>query len=257
MIRAPEAPTLAAASAEDTVVGDVAYLSFQTFEPINVGLGQVGLVYDPLVASDVPAVEMDPRHGQSTFSVSYPQPGLVLVQFKSPDKSLNQVPGDLVGFRLPISSSVPPDTESPISLDPGTTFLVDSDGQFVPLSFEADLLFIEGRVPGVVSGLTLGKPSASELPMSWAPDCGTADSYAIYRGDLALGYPSLAPEPGACEVTGTEASVPLGPGDADFFLVVPHAVGLEGSFGEKNDMDARSAPAVTCHPQGPLDDCAP
>jgi len=200
---------------------------------------------------------MDPRHGQSTFSFSYPAPGRVLVQFKSQDGSLNHVPGDLVAFHLPISATVPPDTESPISLDPISTFLVNTEGQFVPLVFEADVLFIEGRVPGAAAGLTLSRPSATEIPLNWAPDCGTADTYAIYRGDLTLGYPSLAPIPGGCEIMGTAASVPLGPGDADFFLVVPHATGLEGSFGWLSPPTARPAPAVLCHPQGPTDDCAP
>ena len=60
-----------------------------------------------------------------------------------------------------------------------------------------------------------------DLVFEWGiPDPGClADNYAVYRGDLTQGYESLAPEPGFCAVAATSATLPLGPGAADFFLV--------------------------------------
>ena len=82
--------------------------------------------------------------------------------------------------------------------------------------------------PGVVSGLQVVKNSGM-LDLTWEGDCGAGVKYGIYRGDLAAGYDSLAPE--LCNAMGTSVTLPQGPGAADFFLVVPNRGQDEGSYG--------------------------
>jgi hypothetical protein len=110
--------------------------------------------------------------------------------------------------------------------------------------------------PGAVSGLTVQRAGGA-LALGWASDCGGTTSYEVYRGDLALGYPSLRPEPGFCTTSGTGASIPLGAGTADFFLVVPTDGGFAGSYGRASDGSERPLPAHACHPRDLVDNCAP
>jgi hypothetical protein len=105
---------------------------------------------------------------------------------------------------------------------------------------------------GTVSNLTIDK-SATDLQLSWNADCGAGDSYAIYRGDLALGYGSIAMD--LCGVATNEATIAMGAPDAEFFLVVPVWSVQEGSYGESAAGERAPAPSA-CHPQGALDVCA-
>ena len=110
--------------------------------------------------------------------------------------------------------------------------------------------------PGAVSGLTVQR-AGSALALGWASDCGGTSKVDVYRGDLALGYASLHPEPGFCATSGTDASIPIGASQADFFLVVPTDGGFAGSFGRASDGSERPLPAQACHPRDLVDDCAP
>lgn len=256
-IRAPGDPIAVSAHAEDVVPGGVARLSVATFEPIALSSGQVGFRYDPAVASGPPAVSMDPRHGNASFVSSNPVPGLVIVSFVSPDGTLNDVPGDIVEFDLPTLPSVPPGTQSPVSLDPALTFLIDTSGQVLSLEPTSGVLEFAFPLAGAVSALSLDKLPGGMLLLDWAPDCGSGTAHAIYRGDLASGYDSLAFEPGYCDVSPTSATIAAGEGEADFFLVVPHFAGLEGSYGTRSNGDARPPAAVACFPQAESNPCAP
>ena len=88
------------------------------------------------------------------------------------------------------------------------------------------------------------------------PDCGAGTSYGIYRGDLLGGYASIAPEPGRCDVAGTEAAIPEGSGSADFFLVVPNTGAFEGDYGLDSTGSARAPAAGGCYPRSAIDACA-
>lgn len=112
-------------------------------------------------------------------------------------------------------------------------------------------------VSGVSDALTVSREASGELTLSWGADCGGGSAYGIYRGDLNLGYASLALEPGFCSVADQSATIPLGPGNADFFLVVPNDDAFEGSYGQ-DGAGTRRAPADTaCFPQDQIDACAP
>ena len=105
---------------------------------------------------------------------------------------------------------------------------------------------------GAASNLEIDKFD-SQLMLSWDPDCGLGNEYGIYRGDLALGYGSIAMD--ACDVVGGTAVIPMGPVDHEFFLVVPTWNGQEGSYG-RTTSGIRAPAASACHPAGPIDPCA-
>lgn len=65
----------------------------------------------------------------------------------------------------------------------------------------------------------------------------------------------MAPEPGYCEIPYTRVEVPFGPGRADFFLVVPSAGGLEGSYGIDSTGAQRPSAGASCSPQAATDLC--
>jgi hypothetical protein len=107
--------------------------------------------------------------------------------------------------------------------------------------------------PGAVSDLTIDK-SGADLMLSWGSDCGLGDTYGIYRGDLALGYGSLAQD--SCGIATTSATIPMGAPATEFFLVVPAFSAEEGSYGSATAGSRASAPSA-CHLQGSVDACAP
>jgi hypothetical protein len=104
---------------------------------------------------------------------------------------------------------------------------------------------------GSVSDLMIDR-SGVDLLLSWNSDCGLGDTNGIYRGSLALGYSSIAMD--TCDVAATQATIPEGAPDGEFFLVVPTWNFQEGSYGSLAAGDRAPAPG-TCHPQGPLDEC--
>jgi len=138
-----------------------------------------------------------------------------------------------------------------------------------PLAFLAYITDV-----GEAQGLRLAKPSDDELLLQWDTDCGGGGDYSVYRGSLATGYASLAPEPGQCDVSATSAVLPAGDDAADFFLVVPWVAACagclcdpaeascraQGSYGADSSGNPRPEPAAHCYELAPpqnLDECAP
>jgi M6 family metalloprotease-like protein len=143
-------------------------------------------------------------------------------------------------------------------------FTLSSDAQGTNSGWNIDAFKVHGRsceayapaaLPGEATRLRVGKPAAGQIPLSWDADCGAGSTYAVYRGDLQAGYGSIAPEPGLCDVTGTSTTIPLGTGNAEFFLVVPHT-NAEGSYGLGVSGTARPPAAGACYPQGVVAACA-
>ena len=108
--------------------------------------------------------------------------------------------------------------------------------------------------PGVVSGLQVAK-SSGMLDLTWEGDCGSGVKYGVYRGDVAAGYDSLAPE--LCNAMGSGATLPEGSGTADFFVVVPNRGQGEGSYGLDSHNVRRPPAASACFAQTAVDSCAP
>lgn len=141
-IRAPSAPLAVEAEGDDVEPGEVAELGVQTSEPFRISSGRVTLRYNPAVAAGPATVRIDPRYGKATFTVVRRR-GLLIVDFKSPDKSLNNVPGAIVAVSLPTRASAAIGTESPVTLDPAGTWLRNVQGQKYKLKLEAGSLGFE------------------------------------------------------------------------------------------------------------------
>jgi hypothetical protein len=135
-VRAPAAPLAVEAEGDEVEPGETAELGFQTFEPFRVASGRVTLRYNPTVAAGPPVVRIDPRYGKATFTVTRPRRGLLVVDFKSPDSTLNQVPGTIVAVDLPTRAAAALGTETPLTLVPTGTWLKNAKGKRYPLKIE-------------------------------------------------------------------------------------------------------------------------
>ncbi|UCF69378.1 MAG: hypothetical protein JSV80_08930 [Acidobacteriota bacterium] len=112
-----------------------------------------------------------------------------------------------------------------------------------------------GSAPGEAGLLRLTN-SGGGIDLRWSGDCGSAARYGVYRGDLDVGYASLAPEPGACALADRSLSVPLGTSEAEFFLVVSNDVVFEGSYGNKTTGQPRPPSGAPCFTRDAVDSCA-
>lgn len=121
--------------------GKVARVRLGTQERIPLSSGRIALRYDPKVASGKPWVRIDPRYGKATVLVNTDTPGLVVINFQSPDRSLNRVPGDLFEVRMVVSRQAPRG-RSPVTIDRGLTFLRDEDGDQLDLEIRNGVLVI-------------------------------------------------------------------------------------------------------------------
>jgi len=135
-IRAATDPLALEAEGDEVEPGETAELGVQTFEPFAVSGGRVTLRFNPAVAAGAPAVVMDPRYGKATFQVDRSKPGVLVVDFQSPDKTLNTVPGAFLGVNLPTRASAGIGTSSPVSLDPAGTYLLSVRGRKLRLKIE-------------------------------------------------------------------------------------------------------------------------
>jgi hypothetical protein len=135
-VRAPNAPYAVESEGDEVEPGETAELGLQTFEPFRISSGKITLRYNPAIAAAPPVVRMDPRYGKATFTVTRPRRGVLVVAFQSPDKTLNSVPGTLVGIELPTRASAAIGTEWPLTLDPAGTWLKSPQGQKLKLKIE-------------------------------------------------------------------------------------------------------------------------
>lgn len=135
-VRAPRDPFAMEAEGDEMQPGETAELGVTTFEPFAVSGGRIALRYDPAIAAGSPTVRMDPRYGRSTFSVDSGTPGLLVVTFKSPDRTLNTVPGTFLAVSLPTAASAVIGTQSAVALDPAGTWLLNAKGRKLRLKLE-------------------------------------------------------------------------------------------------------------------------
>jgi hypothetical protein len=142
-VRAPKAPFLLEAEGDKAEPGEVAELGVQTQEPFPVSGGRVTLRYNQNLAGGQPVVRMDPRYGRSTFTVDRSKPGVLVVNFTSPDSTLNTVPGTIVAVDLPVSASAQIGARSPLTLDPAGTWLLTRKGRKVKIRIENGALEVE------------------------------------------------------------------------------------------------------------------
>jgi hypothetical protein len=142
-VRSPSDPFRLEADGDKVQPGGVAELGVNTFEPFLASGGRVTLTWNPRLAGGPPTVKLDPRYGQSTFTVDTSKPGRLVVDFKSPDSSFNSVPGTIMAITLPISASAGIGTASPFTLDPAGTFLLNRRGRKIPLALRNGTIQIQ------------------------------------------------------------------------------------------------------------------
>lgn len=139
-IKGRAAPFQLAAVGARVRPGRVVGLGLETSEPAAVRRGRIDLRWDARAAAGLPQVRMDPRYGNAVFEVTRLGPGRAVVRFVSPDATLNRVPGRLLEVLLPTSPAAQPGTRTPVTLDPGLTFLEGPDGERLPLELENGVL---------------------------------------------------------------------------------------------------------------------
>lgn len=143
-VRAYGDPRVVEADGDRIAPGGIAELGIETLEPFALTAGHVVLHYDPTIASGPPEVRFDGRHGRASFTADVSTPGTIVVDFRSPNGSLNRdVPGELIQVTLPISESVPPGTASPLTIDPESWLQPLGFNGDLPIRFEDDEIEIE------------------------------------------------------------------------------------------------------------------
>lgn len=121
--------------------GKVARVRLATQDRIGLSSGRIALRYDAKLVKGKPWVRIDPRYGKATVLADTDTPGLVVINFQSPDRSLNRVPGDLFEVRMTISRQAPRG-RSPVTIDRGLTFLRGEDGDQLDLEIQNGVLIV-------------------------------------------------------------------------------------------------------------------
>ena len=138
-IRASSDPINVSAAAEAPDAWNNVMLSLQTDEPIPISSGQIGLRYSRDLLPGTAKIEIDTRYGIGDWSLVHIR-GLIVVQFSSPDLSLNTVPGDIISLYAELNPDADPAADRSIWLDPAYTFLFDADGAALTLNLAGDVI---------------------------------------------------------------------------------------------------------------------
>lgn len=117
LVRAPDDPRLLLADGDRVAPGETAELEVTTLEQFAIGSGHLVLHYDPLIASGPPVVRFDSRYGRASFTADLSTPGTIVLDFESPETSLNRIPGSFIQLYLPTRPSTPVGTVSPFEID--------------------------------------------------------------------------------------------------------------------------------------------
>ena len=114
--------------------GSGATIELGTGEPFGLRSGHLVVQYEAAIASGLPTVTTDARHGVANLSIFHPAPGILVVDFTSPADDFNTVPGDLIRVQLPTIPGAPLGSTSPLTLDAVESFLEGAGG--VPLEVD-------------------------------------------------------------------------------------------------------------------------
>jgi len=106
-VRAANSPQIAEIEGDKIAPGETALIGFQTTEPTLLSGGKITFLYSAAIAAGKPTVRIDPRYGRATVTTNTSVAGRLIVNFTSPDKTLNRVPGLILAVSLPIKTSAP------------------------------------------------------------------------------------------------------------------------------------------------------
>ncbi len=121
--------------------GKTARVKLSTRDAVPLSSGRIVLRYDPRIIAGKPWVRLDPRYGKATVIVATNTPGLVIIDFQSPDKSFNRAPGALFEVRMAISRQAPRGS-TPVTVDAGLSSLRDASGDVLDLEIRNGSLVI-------------------------------------------------------------------------------------------------------------------
>lgn len=121
--------------------GKTARVRLATRDDVALSSGRIALRYDPRIIAGKPWVRVDPRHGRATVLVNAGTPGLVLIDFQSPDKSFNRASGQLFEVRMAISRQAPRG-RTPVAVDRELSSLRDASGDALDLEVRNGSLLI-------------------------------------------------------------------------------------------------------------------
>jgi len=90
------------------------------------------------------------------------------------------------------------------------------------------------------------KAAGTQITLSWGPSCAAGDTdYGVYEGTVGTWYSHAAV---TCTTVGTSATINPAAGNR-YYLVVPHAASVEGSYGTGVANAQRPTGAAACQPQ--------
>lgn len=115
-IRAPTDPLEFSVDGGKVHPGSGAVIEIGTAEPFELQEGRLVITYDPAIATGLPEVTADPRHGDVALDVTHFPPGKIQIDFNSPLENFNGVPGDLMVMHFGTPPEVPIGTFSPIAI---------------------------------------------------------------------------------------------------------------------------------------------
>jgi hypothetical protein len=121
--------------------GKTARVKLATRDAVALSSGRIALTYDPRIIAGKPWVRIDPRYGRATVLVNTDTPGLVIIDFQSPDRSFNRAPGELFEVRMAISRQAPRG-RTPVTVDPALSSLRDAGGDALDLEIRNGSLVI-------------------------------------------------------------------------------------------------------------------
>lgn len=138
-IRAPNAPVSLSVDGGRVHPGSGAVIEIGTAEPFDLQEGRLVITYDPAIATELPEVIADPRHGDVTLLVSHPAPGKVQIDLESALENFNSVPGDLLVMHFGTPPDVPISTISPLVIltGPGESSLTAPGSMPLQVVWEA------------------------------------------------------------------------------------------------------------------------
>ncbi|MEZ5332375.1 MAG: hypothetical protein R2991_10060 [Thermoanaerobaculia bacterium] len=142
-IRSPAERYLAAFEGDEIEPGEIAELELQTYEPFEVASAHLLLRYRKRLAGGSPVVRVDKRHGRRMVEIDTTRSGRIAIDLSSPDASFNTVPGGIVTIALPTRGDAR--GSYPVKVIRRRSFLVDAEGQTLPVRFQKGRVVVRPR----------------------------------------------------------------------------------------------------------------
>ncbi|MCP3980668.1 MAG: hypothetical protein GY716_15300 [bacterium] len=145
----------------------------------------------------------------------------------------------------PVGGTTSTTTDNCPGFGTGNTLCELADGS-------TDAMIPLAAVPGgEVPFLTVSSGPGSDVTLTWAPSCTTADTdYEIYEGNIAtLQGGAYDHDQKVCSTGGATTAVVTPGGTNNYYIVVPTDTLTEGGYGDDSGGGARPVGVTVCRPQ--------